>query len=188
MIDREIKDRTILDIFAEDFVRVVEIHVKYIIVSGFVAIAHGRSRGTEDIDMIVERMSKDEFIMMHHELEAAAFECMQSDNPDVIYDDYLNDNLSVRYVRKDSFIPEMELKFTKNSLDDYQIKTRTKLPLTGLDFYFSSIEMNLAFKEELLKSEKYLEDAHHLRIIYSDIIDENEISKIKAEIRRLYSI
>ena len=188
MIDREIKDRTILDIFAEDYVRVVEKHVKYIIVSGFVVIAHGRSRGTEDIDMIVERMSKDEFIRMHHELEATAFECMQSDNPDVIYDDYLNDNLSVRYVRKDSYIPEMELKFTKNSLDDYQIKTRTKLPLTGLDFYFSSIEMNLAFKEELLKSEKDLEDAHHLRIIYSDIIDENEIRKIKAEIRRLYSI
>ncbi len=188
MIDREIKDRTILDIFAEDYVRVVEKHVKYIIVSGFVVIAHGRSRGTEDIDMIVERMSKDEFIRMHHELEATAFECMQSDNPDVIYDDYLNDNLSVRYVRKDSFILEMELKFSKNSLDDYQIKTRTKLPLTGLDFYFSSIEMNLAFKEELLKSEKDLEDAHHLRIIYSDIIDENEIRKIKAEIRRLYSI
>jgi len=188
MIDREIKDRTILDIFAEDFVWIVEKHVEYIIVSGFVVIAHGRSRGTEDIDMIIERMSKDKFIIMHNELELAAFECMQSDNPEVIYDDYLNDNLSVRYVKKGSFIPEMELKFTKNSLDDYQIKTRTKLPLTGLDFYFSSIEMNLAFKEELLKSEKDLEDAHHLRIIYSDIIDENEISKIKAEIRRLYSI
>ncbi len=68
MIDREIKDRTILDIFAEDFVRVVEKHVKYIIVSGFVAIAHGRSRGTEDIDIIIERNSKDELITMHHEL------------------------------------------------------------------------------------------------------------------------
>ncbi|MCL7414436.1 MAG: hypothetical protein M8349_00005, partial [ANME-2 cluster archaeon] len=156
MIDREIKDRTILDIFAEDFVRVVEKYVKYIIVSGFVAIAHGRSRGTEDIDMIIERMSKDEFTKMHHELEEGDFECMRSGNPEVIYDNYLHDNLSARYFRKDSFIPEMELKFTKNSLDDYQIKTRTKLPLTGLDFYFSSIEMNIAFKEGLLKSEKDL--------------------------------
>ncbi len=122
MIDREIKDRTILDIFAEDFVRVVEKHVKYIIVSGFVAIAHGRSRGTEDIDIIIERNSKDELITMHHELEVAAFECIQSDNPGVIYDNYLNDNLSVRYVRKSSFIPEMELKFTKNS---YLFQNRT---------------------------------------------------------------
>ena len=96
--------------------------MKYIIVSGFVAIAHGRSRGTEDIDIIIERNSKDELITMHHELEVAAFECIQSDNPGVIYDNYLNDNLSVRYVRKSSFIPEMELKFTKNS---YPFQNRT---------------------------------------------------------------
>ena len=120
MIDREIKDRTILDIFAEDFVWVVEKHVEYIIVSGFVVIAHGRSRGTEDIDMIIERMSKDKFIMMHNELEGAAFECMQSDNPKVIYDDYLNDNLSVRYVRKGSFIPEMELRQKSGGCIQYE--------------------------------------------------------------------
>ncbi len=45
--------------------------------------------------------------------------------------------------------------------------------------------MNIAFKEELLKSEKDIDDAKHLRIIYSDILDEKEITKIKAEIRRL---
>ena len=45
--------------------------------------------------------------------------------------------------------------------------------------------MNIAFKEELLKSEKDIDDANHLRIIYSDVLDENEITKIKAKIRRL---
>ena len=45
--------------------------------------------------------------------------------------------------------------------------------------------MNIAFKEELLKSEKDIDDAKHLRIIYSDVLDENEIKKIKAEIHRL---
>ena len=45
---REVNDKTILDKFVEDFVKVIEKHCKYIIVSGFVAIAHGRSRGTED--------------------------------------------------------------------------------------------------------------------------------------------
>ncbi|MDD5616819.1 MAG: hypothetical protein PHH85_11540 [Candidatus Methanoperedens sp.] len=48
-----------------------------------------------------------------------------------------------------------------------------------------SIEMNIAFKEELLKSEKDIDDAKHLRIIYSDVLDENEINKIKKEIRRV---
>ncbi len=51
---KEIKERTILDAFAEDFVAVVEKYARYVIVSGFVAIAHGRSRGTEDVDIIIE--------------------------------------------------------------------------------------------------------------------------------------
>ncbi len=184
-MNREIKDRTILDKFAEDFVNVVQKHTKYIIVSGFVAIAHGRTRGTEDIDMIIERIERDAFIKMHHELEAAGFECIQSKDPGAIYDDYLKDNFSVRYIKKGNFIPEMELKLAKDRLDDYQLKTRKKLPLTGLDFYFSSIEMNVAFKEELLKSGKDIEDAKHLRTIYANSLDEEEIEKIKQEIRRL---
>ncbi|GFO95984.1 hypothetical protein ig2599ANME_0168 [groundwater metagenome] len=182
---REIKERTILDTFAEDFVDVVEKHAKYIIVSGFVAIAHGRSRGTEDVDLIIERIGRDAFKKMHDDLLLAGFECIQSENPDVIYEDYLKYKTSVRYVRKGHFLPEMELKLARDELDDYQIRTRKKLPLTGLNLYFSSIEMNIAFKEELLKSEKDIDDAKHLRIIYSDMFDENEIKKIKAEIRRL---
>ncbi|MDO8728188.1 MAG: hypothetical protein Q7J35_19210 [Candidatus Methanoperedens sp.] len=182
---REIKERTILDTFAKDFVDVVEKHAKYIIVSGFVAIAHGRSRGTEDVDLIIERIGKDAFKKMHDELIVAGFECIQSEDPDAIYEDYLKDKTSVRYVRKGHFLPEMELKLARDELDDYQIRTRKKLPLTGLDIYFSSIEMNIAFKEELLTSEKDLEDAKHLRIIYSDVLDEIEIEKIKEKILRL---
>ena len=184
---REIKDRTILEEFTEAFVNVVEKHVEYIIVSGFVAIAHGRSRGTEDIDMIIERIEKDEFLKLHDDLENAGFECMQSASGNIIYDDYLIDNLSVRYIQKGNFLPEMELKLAKDALDDYQIETKKQLPLTGLDFYFSSIEMNIAFKEELLKSDKDIEDAQHLRIIYSDSLDEKEIDKIKAMIKERYS-
>ncbi|MCX9084356.1 MAG: hypothetical protein OIN87_06110 [Candidatus Methanoperedens sp.] len=182
---REVNERTILDSFAEDFVRVVEKHTKYIIVSGFVAIAHGRSRGTEDIDIIIERIGKDVFLKMHYDLLQAGFECLQSEYPDLIYDDYLKEKTSVRYVRKGLIIPDMELKLAKDELDDYQIKTRKKLPLTGMNLYFSSIEMNIAFKEELLRSEKDMEDSKHLRIIYSDTLDETEIRKIKTDIRRL---
>lgn len=51
--------------------------------------------------------------------------------------------------------------------------------MTGLDIYFSSIEMNIAFKEELLKSEKDLDDAKHLRIVYGSKVNNLEIEKIK---------
>ena len=73
-MERKVDDRTILDKFVEDFVRVVEGYCKYIVVSGFVAIAHGRSRGTEDIDMIIERISKEKFAELHNDLKKAGFE------------------------------------------------------------------------------------------------------------------
>ena len=109
MMKRGIDDLNILEKFAVDFTKVVEKYAKYIIVSGFVAISHGRSRATEDIDMIIEKVSKEQFKKMHDELIESGFECQQSDNPNVIYDDYLNDKLSVRYTRKGEPLPEMKL-------------------------------------------------------------------------------
>ena len=179
---REVKNRTILETFAEDFCRVVDKHCKYIICSGFVAIAHGRTRGTEDIDMIIRKLSKGEFISLHNDFIKGGFDCMQSNDAEKIFRDYLSMNLSVRYTRKDEFLPEMEIKFSKDKLDEEQLETRQKLEFTGLNVYFSSIESNIAFKEELLKAEKDLEDARHLRIIYEGKIDEDKINKIKAQI------
>ena len=79
----------------------------------------------------------------------------------------------------------MEIKFAKDELDEMQIKTRKKMPFTGLDIWFSSIEMNIAFKEELLKSPKDVEDARHLRRIYEDEINPELIEEIKEKIRIL---
>ncbi|MBU0466697.1 MAG: hypothetical protein KJ718_05540 [Nanoarchaeota archaeon] len=184
---RSVDDKTILDEFAEDFCRVIEKYVVYIVCSGFVAIAHGRTRGTEDIDMIIEKIPKEKFVKMHDELREGGFVCIQSEEPEKIYVDYLERGNSVRYVRDEEgfFPPEMEIKFPKDELDEEQLKERVKLPLTGVDVYFSSIESNIAFKEEYLGSEKDLEDAKHLRIIYEGKINEEKIKDLKERIRKI---
>ena len=181
---RGISDQNILDEFATNFCNITEKYAKYIVVSGFLVISSGRIRSTEDIDMIIEPISKERFGKLHKDLKNNDFNCMQSDDLDEIYS-YLKDNLSVRYTYQDSPLPEMEVKFAVDELDSYQLKTRTKIPSTGLDIYFGSVNMNIAFKEEYLKSEKDLEDAKHLRKVYSDIIDEEEISNIKQKIKKL---
>lgn len=184
-MERGISDRNILDRFAEEFCKIAEKHVKYIIVSGFVAISHGRFRTTEDIDMIIERISFEKFKVMHENLDRAGFHCMQSSKVEDIYE-YLEKGDAIRYVRKGTFLPpEMEIKFAKDEIDELQIKTRKKMEFTGLDIWFSSIEMNIAFKEELLKGDKDLEDAKHLRKIYENEIDIELIDEIKKKIRRL---
>ncbi len=183
-MERKIYDKNVLNDFCVKFCRVIEGHAKYIIVSGFVAIASGRVRGTEDIDIIIEKINKKTFTQMHADLEKNSFVAIQSDNPDTLYADYLSNNLSIRYIIEDQPLPEIELKFVKDLLDAYQLKTRTKLPLTSLDLWFSSINMNIAFKEEYLKSSKDMEDARYLRIVYKGLIDEKEINKIKQMIRK----
>ena len=120
-MERSIDDRNILDDFCIKFCEVMEKHVKYIIVSGFVAISTGRKRGTEDIDMIIERLSKPSFIDLHQELVRGGFVCMQSDNAETIYDDYLTQKASVRYTYIDGHGPEMEVKFAKDRLDEIQL-------------------------------------------------------------------
>lgn len=184
--ERRIGEINILDRFAEDFCRVVDKHVKYIIVSGFVAISSGRTRATEDIDMIIEKIPKKRFIEMHNALDKEGFECMQSSEAEDIFD-YLDKGDSVRYTRKENkmFPPEMEVKFAKDELDELQLKERSKIDFTGLNIWFSSIESNIAFKEELLKSDKDMEDAKHLRIVFNGKFSEEEINNIKHLIRKL---
>ena len=180
---REILDKNILKNFAINFCKIVEKYTEYIIVSGFVAIVSGRVRGTEDIDLFIKLIPKENFLELHRDLVENDFECMQSNDPEVIYNSYLKENLSVRYTYNDMPLPEMEVKFPADELDVYQFKIKTKLPKTGLDLWFSSINMNIAFKEEYLKSEKDIEDAVYLRKFYQDLINENEINKFKQMIR-----
>lgn len=183
-MQRGIEDRNLLEQFASDFCKIIEHHCEYIVVSGFLAIASGRTRATEDIDMILPKITKDQFILIHQDLIKEGFDSMQGDSPKGLYDDYLNTGLSIRYIRTGIPLPEMEVKLAKDALDVYQLKTRMKIPLTGLDIWFSSINMNIAFKEELLGSEKDIEDARHLRKVFEEEIDEHEIKEIKKLIEK----
>lgn len=183
-MNRQVKDKNILNDFCSRFCKILEKHCRYIVVSGFVAIASGRARGTEDIDVIIERIGKPEFIRLHNNLIKSGFVCMQSDSADMIYADYLANNDSVRYTFKDMPLPEMELKLAKDELDNLQLQNRQKIKEIGLDVWFSPINFNIAFKEEYLKSDKDIEDAVFLRKIYKDKISEERIDEIKKLIRR----
>lgn len=183
-MDRKIDDRNILDKFAEDFCAIIDKYVEYMVVSGFLAISSGRTRGTEDIDMIIGEMSKEKFAEMHNDLVENNFECMQSEDSEVLFEKYLVRKDSIRYTWKGKTLPEMELHFVKDIIDEYQLKRRARMGLTKLQIYFAPIEGNIAFKEEWLKSDKDMEDARHLRIVYADIIDESEVQTIKNMIKR----
>lgn len=180
---REISDINILNDFTEKFCNIVNKFCNYIIVSGFIAISSGRARGTEDIDMIIEKIDLNTFEKIHNNLLKHNFVCIQSENFEEIYE-YLNEGASIRYTWKNKPLPEMEIKFAKDKLDEIQLENKVKLELTDLDIWFSEIEMNIAFKEEYLKSDKDFEDSRHLRIVYEDDIDRKKIEEYKFLIKR----
>lgn len=135
--------------------------------------------------MLCEPLNIEQFKKLHKDLITYSFACLYGNDPALLFNDYLVKFDSLRYIRKDTMLPEMEIKFARDSLDLQQIKNRIKLPLTKLQVFFSTIESNIAFKEEYLTSEKDMEDAKHLRLIYEGKINEKEIERIKKEIRRL---
>jgi hypothetical protein len=177
-----ISDRNLLDKFVIEFTSILEKYTHYVIVSGFVAISNGRVRGTEDIDIIIDQIPFSLFSKFLKEIYAFNFECVQSDEALEIYNEYLIKKNAIRFVYKGTIVPNIELKFVKTEIDRYTLLKRTKLPLTGLDVYFASIESTIAYKEHYLSSEKDYEDSYHLRKLYQEILDLDEIKKVKLMI------
>lgn len=59
-----------MDKFLLDFVRILNLlKIRYVIISGYVAILFGRSRATEDIDMFVDNIGKETFTRLLKEIE-----------------------------------------------------------------------------------------------------------------------
>lgn len=178
---RQIDDMDILSRFTTDFCTIVETHCPYVIVSGFLAISSGRSRGTEDIDIILPKLTLEQFTKLHVDL-SKKFSLFHLEGLPVeeIYDHLLDGN--IRYVYKGQMIPNMEVKFAKNKVDEDNLRTRKKIPLTDLDIYFAPIECAIAYKE-YLGSDKDLEDARHLQKVYEEELDNNELERYRLLIK-----
>lgn len=167
--EKELSD---LDKIVIDFVKVLDsCSVKYAIVSGYVAILFGRSRSSEDIDIIMEKISKNKFDTLWKKL-TKKFECIITTDKEDAYNNYLLDKHALRFSRKGKFIPNIEVKFTKVELDNWILDNRKKVILNKKVLYISPIELQIPFKL-FLGSEKDIEDAKHLFNVFRDKIDSN---------------
>ncbi len=182
-----ITDNNMLKGFTEKFCKIAAKYSKYVIVSGLVSIATGRVRGTEDVDIIIKRINFETYEKLHEDL-LKEFEILSPGDLDVreIYDDYLCKYVPIRFVMPDEIFPNMELKFAKNRIDSEALKTRQKITNSFIpEIYFSNLELQIAFKEEYLKSQKDVEDSMHLREVFSTQINEGKIKEYKKMIREV---
>jgi hypothetical protein len=176
---------TELDRFVVDFARILEKHAKYVIVSGYVAILLGRSRATEDIDILIKKMSSERFIILFSELMENGFCCLNADFG-ASAAKYLSDGISVRFAKKGKIIPNVELKFIRTAFDEITLKNRIRALMPFGTIFISELEMQIAFKRRVLKSEKDIEDAMHIEMVFNGRIDKNKVGAYKKMLGGCY--
>lgn len=181
-IDRELSD---LDNFALDFIKILEKNFDYVIVSGYVAILLGRARASEDIDIIIPKIDFPTFKSFCNDLKKNSFYCLNSEGVSTVYS-YLQDNLAVRFAKKDKMIPNIEMKWVKNDFDKIALENTINVILPKGKIKISHLELQIAFKKEVLKSPKDLEDARHLEKIAENYLDNKLIDKYRKGLREFY--
>ena len=173
-LDRELSE---LDKFVLNFIKILEKHVDYVIISGYVSILFGRARGTEDVDVFIRPINKNKVINLYKELIKKGYWCLNSDDEEEIYD-YLTNGLAVRFAIKNETIPNFEVKFV-NKIGIEALDNSITVIIKKGNLKISPIEMQIAFKRYYLKSDKDLEDARHLESIFKGKIDLNKIKEYK---------
>jgi len=171
---------TLLDRFVMDFVRTLERETPYVVVSGFVAILFGRSRGTEDVDVLIPRLEPEDFAAVHEVLRRGGFGFLsEDDEADDLYA-MLAANRAIRIARTDEFIPNIEMKFARDEVDRFVLRDRVDIELPGGSIFISPIPIQIAYNL-YLGGRKDIEDALYLWEIFRDDLDSGAMNAALAQ-------
>ncbi len=171
------KELNKLDEFVVKFCRLLN---EYVIVSGYVSILFGRSRGTEDVDLLIPNISKENFKKLFNKIYNDGFECLNTSVVDEAFD-YLNSH-AIRFALKRKPIPNIEFKIIKNDLDKYSFNNKIKVKLKIGELFISSLEMQIAYKL-FLASEKDLEDAKHIYELFKKDLNMEELNRLISNLK-----
>lgn len=179
------------DKFLIDFINILEKKTEYVIVSGYVSILLGRYRNTEDVDLLIPKMSFEKFKDIFICLDAQGYECANTSIPQDAYE-MLKEH-AIRFFKKGKPVPNIEFKIIKRDTDTYSFENRIKVLLKDKILFIGPLEMQIAYKlllaadgtDEELQSDKDIEDARFVYKLYEDKINKSEldvlINKLKVK-------
>ncbi len=150
--------------------------IKYVIVSGYIAILFGRSRISEDVDFLIECIPFEKFLKFWAEIELK-YKCLNTSGKG-----YLEKNLAIRMAKKGSFIPNAEIKFVKSDLDRYSLEHRKHVKLGSGSLFISPLELQIPYKL-FLGSEKDIEDARFLYRLFKENLDAGVLTKFLIKLK-----
>ncbi len=178
------RELTELDDFVKDFITVLSNYSPYLIVSGFVSIATGRTRGTEDVDVLIAKPTEESFLKLFKALTAKGFWCFQADAAEDAYA-YIARLDHIRFAQKDKLFPNMEcIPITPTKKAQYfELTHPQKIKIGNFEFNIPPLEFEILYKEIILGSEKDLADAKHLRVTFRDILRKDKFKEYEEIIR-----
>ncbi|MFB6094926.1 MAG: hypothetical protein ABEJ71_00540, partial [Halodesulfurarchaeum sp.] len=168
-IDRRL---SALDEAVLSFVDVLEsCEVEYVIVSGYVAILTGRSRATEDVDVILEELTQAETDALVETLTERDYWGMAMPLEDMY--SMLSRGDRIRIAEAEEFYPNFEVFFPSTEIERTALADSLTVAFDSGTIEISPIELQIAYKLQLAQRAdspdgKDMEDALHLYVTFEE--------------------
>lgn len=121
-----------------------DLGIRFAVVSGYVAVLLGRPRGTEDVDVVVERFSLTTGGDLAARLQSAGFWGPAMPLSDL--HETLTENLPIRVAEADRRVPNVELAFAADEYDSASLENTWTVRLGDASFHIGSPELQIAYK------------------------------------------
>lgn len=159
--------------------------VNYVIVSGYVAILTGRSRSTEDIDVIVESLSEAETEQLVTELTERGYWGMAMPLEEMY--SMLSEGSRIRIAEEGAMYPNFETWFVSNEVEREALSNPLTVEFDEGQITISSIELQIAYKLRLAQAAdsltgKDFEDALHLYLTFEEQFNTQQLETYVNEL------
>ncbi|ELK53008.1 hypothetical protein [Haloferax volcanii] len=159
--------------------------VNYVIVSGYVAILTGRSRSTEDIDVILESLSKTETEQLVTELKNQGYWGMAMPLNEMY--SMLSEGSRIRIAEDGEMYPNFETWFVSNDVEREALSNPLTVTFDEGQIDISPLELQIAYKLRLAQaadslSGKDFEDALHLYLTFEERFNTEQLETYVKEL------
>ncbi|ELZ33808.1 hypothetical protein [Halorubrum distributum] len=159
--------------------------VNYVIVSGYVAILTGRSRSTEDIDIILESLSETETEQLVTKLKNHGYWGMAMPL-DEMYS-MLSEGSRIRIAEDGEMYPNFETWFVSNDVEREALSNPLTVTFDEGEVEISPLELQIAYKLRLAQASgslngKDFEDALHLYLTFEERFNTEQLETYVNEL------
>ncbi len=135
--------------------------------------------------MIIPAIPSGKFASLLNDINKDGFYCLNEDKAEDIFG-LLRSGVAARFARRGKVIPNIEMKFSKNKIEDNALSESVTIGMNGDELSVSPLELQVAFKEEILKSPKDMEDARHIRKVAEGHLDGELVEKYRRMLHGFY--